>query len=85
MSRSRTLHFTLWTWSKRLEVLARDGFEPGPDFVNEVGADPGTGSSQGVSQGDGSAPGVEFVHVYAELLLTGEGLVANVSYFFRRH
>ena len=45
--------------------------------MNEVGADSSPGGSQGVTQCDGPSPGVQLLHVDAQLPLAGQGLGAE--------
>ncbi len=48
-----------------------------PELVNKVSADASTRGGQGMTQCDGASPGVELLHVDAQLLLAGQGLCAE--------
>ena len=45
--------------------------------MNKVSADASPRGGQGVTERDGSSPGVELLHVDAKLLLAGQGLRAE--------
>ena len=47
------------------------------ELVNKVRADAGPRGGQTMTQRDGASPGVELLHVDAQLLLAGQGLCAE--------